>query len=58
MNLASGDSVVAVARNAEAGPGTVPNGDELEDEEGNGAAAEAVDAAGDASANGSAPAEG
>jgi hypothetical protein len=47
-----------VARNAEAGAGTVPNGDELEDEEGNGAAAEAVDAVGDASANGAAPAEG
>ena len=58
MNLASGDSVVAVARNAEAGTGTVPNGDELEDEEGNGAAADAVDPVGDASANGSAPAEG
>jgi len=58
MNLASGDSVVAVARNAEAGTGTVPNGDELEDEEGNGAAADAVDPVGDASANGSAPAGG
>jgi DNA gyrase subunit A len=57
MNLASGDSVVAVARNAEAGAGTVPNGDEPEDEEGNEAAAEAADAAGDAPANGSAPAE-
>jgi DNA gyrase subunit A len=56
MNLASGDSVVAVARNAEAVP--VPNGDEPEDEDGNGAAAEAVDAAGDAPANGPAPAEG
>ena len=58
MNLAPGDSVVAVARNAEAGTGTLPDGDEPEDEDGNGAAAEAVDAAGDASANGSAPAEG
>src|SRR5215813_7411959 len=57
MNLAPGDSVVAVARNAEAGPGSVPNGDEPEDEDGNGAAAEAVDAAGDAPADGSAPAE-
>ena len=56
MNLASGDSVVAVARNAEAGTGTVPDGDEPEDEEGNEAAAEAVDAVGDASADGSAPA--
>jgi DNA gyrase subunit A len=56
MNLAPGDSVVAVARNAEAG--TVPDDDEPEDEDGNGAAAEAVDATGDASANGSAPAEG
>src|SRR5215469_2558453 len=53
MNLAPGDSVVAVARNAEAGPDTaVPNGDEPEDEEGNGGAAEAVDAAGEAPANG------
>jgi len=58
MNLAPGDSVVAVARNAEAGTGTLPDGDEPEDEDGNGAAAEAVDATGDASANGSAPAEG
>jgi DNA gyrase subunit A len=58
MNLASGDSVVAVARNAEAGTGSVPNGDEPEeDEDGNGAAAEAVDTAGDAPADGSAPAE-
>src|SRR5690348_2931000 len=56
MNLASGDSVVAVARNAEAGT-AVPNGDEPEDEEENGAAAEAVDAAEDAPGNGSAPAE-
>jgi DNA gyrase subunit A len=55
MNLASGDSVVAVARNAEAGPGTVPDADE--DGNGNGALAEAVDPAGDASANGSAPPE-
>jgi DNA gyrase subunit A len=58
MNLAPGDSVVAVARNAEAGTGTLPDGDESEDEDGNGSAAEAVDATGDASANGSAPAEG
>jgi DNA gyrase subunit A len=58
MNLAPGDSVVAVARNAEAGTGTLPDGDEPDDEDGNGAAAEAVDATGDASANGSAPAEG
>src|SRR6266699_478055 len=36
MNLAPGDSVVAVARNAEAGPGTLPDGDEPEDEDGNG----------------------
>ena len=57
MNLATGDSVVAVARNAEAGSGTIPNGDEPEDEDENGAAAEAVDAAGDAPADGSAPAE-
>jgi DNA gyrase subunit A len=57
MNLAQGDSVVAVARNAEAGTGTVPNGDEPEDEDGNGVAAEPVDAVGDASADGSAPAE-
>jgi len=49
--------VVAVARNAEAGPGTVPNGDEPE-ENGNGAVAEAVDPAGDAPANGPAPADG
>ena len=55
MNLAPGDSVVAVARNAEAGPGTVPDADE--DGNGNGALAEAVDPAGDASANGSAPPE-
>jgi len=55
MNLAPGDSVVAVARNAEAGPGTVPDADE--DGNGNGALAEAVDPAGDASANGSAPLE-
>ena len=58
MNLASGDSVVAVARNAEAGTGAVPNGDEPDGEDENGAAAEAVDAAGDAPANGPAPAEG
>jgi len=57
MNLAPGDSVVAVARNAEAGSDTIPNGDEPEDEDENGAAAEAVDAAGDAPADGSAPAE-
>jgi hypothetical protein len=31
MNLAAGDSVVAVARNAEAGPGTVAD-DEADDE--------------------------
>src|SRR5690348_13385359 len=58
MNLASGVSVVAVARNAEAVPGSaVPNGDEPEDAEGNGAAAEAVEAAGEAPADGSAPGE-
>jgi DNA gyrase subunit A len=57
MNLAPGDSVVAVARNAEAGTGSVPNGDEDEDEDGNGAAAEALDAAEDAPADGSAPSE-
>jgi DNA gyrase subunit A len=55
MNLAPGDSVVAVARNAEAGSGTMPNGDE--DEDGNGAVAGAIDAAGDVPANGSAPSE-
>jgi DNA gyrase subunit A len=55
MNLAPGDSVVAVARNAEAGPGTVPDADE--NGNGNGAVAEAVDLAGDASANGSASPE-
>jgi DNA gyrase subunit A len=33
MNLAAGDSVVAVARNAEAGPGTVAEADEDENEQ-------------------------
>jgi len=34
MNLAPGDSVVAVARNAEAGPETVTDGDEADDDDG------------------------
>jgi hypothetical protein len=58
MNLAPGGSVVAVARNAEAGTGTIPDGDELEDGNGNGAIAEAVHAAGDPPVNGAGPAEG
>jgi DNA gyrase subunit A len=58
MNLASGDSVVAVARNAEAGTGTMPDGDELEDGNGNGATAEAVRAAEAPPVNGAGPVEG
>jgi DNA gyrase subunit A len=58
MNLAPGDSVVAVARNAEAGTGTMPDGDELEDGNGNGATAGAVHAAGDPPVNGAGPAKG
>ncbi len=65
MNLAPGDSVVAVARNAEAGTGTVVDADEPEDEEevtGDGATAEAapgaVDEAGDASSGDTVPSDG
>jgi DNA gyrase subunit A len=58
MNLAPGDSVVAVARNAEAGTGTMPDVDDLEDGNGNGATAGAVYAAGDPPVNGADPAEG
>src|SRR6266851_3927349 len=65
MNLAAGDSVVAVARNAEAGTGTVVDADEPEDEEevtGDGATAEAapgaVDEAGDASSGDTVPSDG
>jgi DNA gyrase subunit A len=58
MNLAPGDSVVAVARNAEAGTGTMPDVDDLEDGNGNGATAGAVYAAGDPPVNGAGPAEG
>jgi len=58
MNLAPGDSVVAVARNAEAGTGTMPDADDLEDGNGNGTSAEAVYAAGDPPVNGAGPAEG
>jgi DNA gyrase subunit A len=48
MNLAPGDSVVAVARNAEAGPETVAEADEDESEPvAGGPAAEAAPAAGD-----------
>jgi len=54
MNLASGDSVVAVARNAEAGTVTMPDVDDLEDGNGNGATA-AVYAAGDPPVNGAGP---
>ena len=54
MNLAPGDSVVAVARNAEAGTGTMPDADDLEDGNGNGATA-AVYAAGDPPVNGAGP---
>jgi DNA gyrase subunit A len=58
MNLAPGVSVVAVARNAEAGTGTLPDGDELENGNGNGATTGAVDAAGDPPVDGPAPVEG
>jgi len=58
MNLASGDSVVAVARNAEAGTGTMPDVDDLEDGNGNGATDGAVYAAGDPPVNGAGPTEG
>ena len=65
MNLAPGDSVVAVARNAEAGTGTVVDADEPEDEDevtGDGATAEAapgaVDEAGDASSGDTVPSDG
>jgi DNA gyrase subunit A len=48
MNLAPGDSVVAVARNAEAGPGTVAVADDEENEQVAGEpAAEAAEEAGD-----------
>jgi len=58
MNLAPGDSVVAVARNAEAGTGADVVAGEPEDEDVTaGDGAEAVDVAGDAPANGSAPSD-
>ena len=58
MNLAPGDSVVAVARNAEAGTGTMADADDLEDGNGNGATAGAAYAVGDPPVNGAGPAEG